>query len=143
MKKNTSTKPVWSTDDLHKYLDEAVHSFKAGQHLQQVLIILTSGSKKGDSEMSEFTYPLTSLEVTRRIQIVRDHLMTIPRRRLSGGTEGKTITPEQPILQQISDILNVKTPVIQAASRCRISRSAWSPNPPADHRGGGRKRQRR
>ena len=37
MKTNTSKKSVWSTDDLHAYLDEAVHSFKVGQHWPQML----------------------------------------------------------------------------------------------------------
>jgi hypothetical protein len=49
MKKNTSTKSVWPIDDLQKYLDEAAHSLKVAQHWQQVLVILASGSKKGDS----------------------------------------------------------------------------------------------
>jgi hypothetical protein len=108
MKKNTSTKSEWSIDDLQTYLDEAVHSFKAGHHWQQVLAILTGCNENSYSEVSEFTHPLTSLEVTRRIQIVRGHLMTAPRRRLSGGTEGKAVIPAETILQQIGDIL--KTP---------------------------------
>jgi hypothetical protein len=52
--------------------------------------------------------------------------LAIPRRRLSGGTEGKTIIPANTILQQIGDIL--KAPVILAGV---ISRSAamHSPGP--------------
>ena len=104
MKKNTSTKSVWSVDDLQTYADEAVHSFcKAGQHWQQVLAILTGCNENSYSEVSEFTHPLTSPEVTRRIQIVRGHLMAIPRRRLLGGTEGKTSIPAETALQQIGD----------------------------------------
>jgi hypothetical protein len=38
--------------------------------------------------------------------------MTIPRRRLSGGTDGKTIIPAKTVLQRIADI--PKTPDIQA-----------------------------
>jgi hypothetical protein len=54
MKTNKSKKSVWSTDDLHAYLDEAVHSFKVGpQSLwPQMLAILTSGDKDGDSEVA-------------------------------------------------------------------------------------------
>ena len=77
-----------------------------------MLTILTSGDKDGDSEVSELTHLSTSLEVTRRVQIVRQYLMSIPRRRLSGGTEGKTIIPAKTVLQQLADIL--KTPVILA-----------------------------
>jgi hypothetical protein len=85
MKTNTSKKSIWPTDDLHAYLDEAVHSFKAGQDWPQMLTILTSGDRDGDSEVPELTHLPTSLEVTRRVQIVRQYLMAIPRRRLSGG----------------------------------------------------------
>jgi hypothetical protein len=49
MKTNTSKKSIWSADDLHAYLDEAVLSFKMGQHWPQMLTILTSGDKDGDS----------------------------------------------------------------------------------------------
>ena len=52
------------------------------------------------------------VHVLSRIQIGRNHLMTIPRRCLSSGTEGKTIIPAKMVLQQIADIL--KTPVILA-----------------------------
>ena len=64
------------------------------------------------AEPSEAICPRTSSEVTRRIQIGKNHLMTIPRRCLSSGTEGKTIIPAKMVLQQIADIL--KTPVILA-----------------------------
>jgi hypothetical protein len=114
MKTNTSKKSIWSTDDLHAYLDEAAHSFKVGQHWQQMLTILTSGDKNGDSEVSELTHLSTSLEVTRRIQIVRHYLMSIPRRRLSGGADGKTIIPAKTVLQQLSDVLS--TPAIRAGA---------------------------
>jgi hypothetical protein len=66
----------------------------------------------GDSELPEPTYPMTSLGVSRRIQVVRHHHLVIPRRRLSGGTEGKTTIPAKTFLQQVSDI--PKTPLIQA-----------------------------
>jgi hypothetical protein len=69
-----------------------------------MLTILTSGDKNGDSEVSDFTHPSTSPEVSRRVHIVRQYLMTIPRRRLSGGTGGKTIIPARTVLQQLSDI---------------------------------------
>ena len=114
MKTNKSKKSVWSTDDLHEYLDEAVHSFKVGEQSlwPQMLTILTSGDKDGDSEVLEFAHLPTSLEVTRRVQIVRQYLMNIPRRRLAGGSDGKTIIPAKTVLQQLSDIL--KTPTILA-----------------------------
>jgi hypothetical protein len=135
MKTNTSKKSIWSTDDLHAYLDEAVHSFKVGQHWPQMLTILTSSDENGDSEVSEVTHLPTSLEVTRRIQIVRRYLMAIPRRRLSGGTDGKTIIPAKTVLQQISDVL--KAPVILAGA---ISPGAPIPKKsPAGHRRGRRK----
>jgi hypothetical protein len=133
MKTNTSKKSIWSTDDLHAYLDEAAHSFKVGQHWQQMLTILTSGDKNGDSEVSELTHLSTSLEVTRRVQIVRHYLMSIPRRRLSGGADGKTIIPAKTVLQQLSDILS--TPAIRAGA---ISPGAAAqkadPNQPAGHK---------
>ena len=79
MKTNKSKKSVWSTDDLHAYLDEAVHSFKVGPHSlwPQMLAILTNGDKDGDSEVLEFAHLPTSLEVTRRVQIVRQYLMDV------------------------------------------------------------------
>ena len=95
MKKVTSKKPVWSPDDLQKYdplrKQSALSSFKVDKHWQQALAILTNGSEMGDSELSEFTYPMTSLEVSRRTQVVSEtpHRMSIPRRRLSGGTDGR------------------------------------------------------
>jgi hypothetical protein len=55
---------------------------------------------------------MTSLEVSRGTQIVRHHHMAGPRRRLSGGTDGKTAIPAKTVLQQIADI--PKTPDIQA-----------------------------
>jgi hypothetical protein len=84
-------------------MKQSTPSLKAGQHWQQVLAILTGCNENSYSEVSEFTHPLTSLEVTRRIQIVRDHLMAIPRRRLSGlrryrTNEGKTNIPAETIL---------------------------------------------
>jgi hypothetical protein len=106
MKKITSKKSVWSPDDLQKCLaEEGGNAFKVDKHWQQALTILASDSEKGDSEMSESTYPLTSLEVTRMTQIVRHHLMTISRRRLSGGTKGLAIIPVKSILQHIAGIL--------------------------------------
>ena len=58
MQTNKSKKSVWSTDDLHEYLDEAVHSFKVGEQSlwPQMLTILTSGDKDGDSEVLEFAH---------------------------------------------------------------------------------------
>jgi hypothetical protein len=76
MKKVTSKKPVWSPDDLQKYdplrKQSALSSFKVDKHWQQALAILTNGSEMGDSELLEFTYPMTSLEVSRRTQIVSE-----------------------------------------------------------------------
>ena len=79
-----------------------------------MLTILTSGDKDGDSEVLELTHLPTSLEVTRRVQIVRQYLKTIPRRRLADGAHGKTIIPANTVLQQISDILS--TPTILAGA---------------------------
>jgi hypothetical protein len=67
----------------------------------------------GDSELPEPTYPMTSLGVSRRTQVVRHHHMAVPRRRLSGGTaDGKAVIPAKTVLQRIADIL--KAPGIQA-----------------------------
>jgi hypothetical protein len=104
MKKVTFQTRVWSPDDLKKYYplrkQSTFSSFKADRHWQTVLAIFTNaGSEMGDSELPEPTYPMTSLEVSRRTQIVRHHHMVIPRRRLSGEhTEGKTIIPAKTVL---------------------------------------------
>jgi hypothetical protein len=58
---------------------------------------------------------MTSLGVSRRTQVVRNHHMVIPRRRLSGDTEGKTIIPAKTVLQQIADSI-LKTPAILAGA---------------------------
>jgi hypothetical protein len=86
-----------------------------------MLTILTRGDKNGDSEVSDFTHPTTSLEVSRRVQIVRQYLMNIPRRRLSGGAHGKTIIPAKTVLQQLLDILTAHLQFKQV-SYCRLRR---------------------
>jgi hypothetical protein len=105
MKKVTSTKSVWSPEDLQEYLAEAVSAYKIDRDWQEVLDILTRGSETSSSDQPETPHLTTSLEVALRIQIVREFLMDIPRRRLTGGTEGKTIIPFKSILRQVSDIL--------------------------------------
>jgi hypothetical protein len=133
MKKVAVTKFVWcvaasrqSPDDLQEHLAEAVNAFKADRDWQQVLAILIRGSEMSDSDQPETTCPLASeprSDPAGGVQIAREYLMTmLPRRRLSGGNEGKTITPTKSIPRQISDI--PKTPVVQGTSRCRISRGA-------------------
>ena len=64
-----------------------------------------AGSETSSSDQPETPHLTTSLEVTRWIQIVREFLMGIPRRRLIGGTEGKAVIPFKSILRQVSDIL--------------------------------------
>jgi hypothetical protein len=98
-----------------------------------MLTILTSGDKNGDSEVSEFTHLPTGLEVTRRVQIVRHYLMSIPRRRLSGGADGKTIIPAKTVLQQLSDILSTPAILAGVISPGAAAQKA-DPNQPAGHK---------
>ena len=109
MKKVKSTKSVWPPEDLQEYLAEADSAYKIqdGQGLaswQEVLDMLTRGSETNGSDQPGTPHLTTSLEVTRRTQIVRGYLMTVPRRGLTGGTEGKTAQPSpfKSILRPIS-----------------------------------------
>jgi hypothetical protein len=108
MNKVTFQTRVWSPDDLKKYYplrkQSTLSNFEVDKHWQKVLAILTNGSEMGDSELPEPTCPMTSLEVSRGIQIARHHHMAIPRTRLSRDTEGKTIIQAKMVLQQIADI---------------------------------------
>ena len=78
MKKDTFQTRVWSPYGLKKYYplrkQSTLSSFKVDKHSQTVLAILTNGDM-GDSELSEPTYPMTSLEVSRRTQMVRHYHM--------------------------------------------------------------------
>jgi hypothetical protein len=114
MKKAKSMKSVWSPEDLQEYLAGAANAYKTDRDWQEILDMLTKGGGTNGSDQPETPHLLSSLEVTRRIQIVREYPMTIPRRGLTGGTEGKTLTPFQSILRQVSDIL--QTPLIQAGA---------------------------
>jgi hypothetical protein len=93
MKKSTPTKSAWSQKDLQEYLAEAVNAYKIDRDWPTVLNMLTKGGSEGDSDQPEVPHPAFSLAVTRRIQIVREYLRAIPRRRLTDGTEGKAIIP--------------------------------------------------
>jgi hypothetical protein len=104
-------KAVWSPDDLQEYLAEAVNAYRIDRDWQQVLDMLTKGGGADDPDLPETPHLTSSLEVTRRTQIVTVYLMTIPCRSLTGGTEGKTLLPFKSILQQASDIL--QTPLIK------------------------------
>ena len=128
MKKVTFQTRVWSPDDLEKYYgipvrnQSTLSSFQLHKHYwQSVRAILTKGDM-GDSELSEPTYPMTSLEVSRRIQMVRHYqrktMKTIKTMKTmktmsktmktmksnAGGSEGKTAIPAKRFLQQVSDI---------------------------------------
>ena len=95
-------KAVWSPDDLQEYLAEAVNAYRIDRDWQQVLDMLTKGGGADDPDLPETPHLTSSLEVTRRTQIVREYLMTIPRRGLTGGTEGKTLIPYKPIFRYTS-----------------------------------------
>ena len=111
MKKSTSTKSIWSQKDLQEYLAEAVNAYKVGRDWPTVLNMLIKGGGEDDSEQPEIPHPASSLAVTRRIQVVREYLSDIPRRRLVDGTKGNTIIPFKAILHTVSGIL--QTPLIK------------------------------
>jgi hypothetical protein len=67
--------------------------------------MVTKGGGEDDPDQPELPHPVSSPAVTRRTQIVREYLMTIPRRRLTDGTEGKMVTPFKSVLQLASDVL--------------------------------------
>jgi hypothetical protein len=93
-------------------LAEAVsNAYKVGRDWPTVLNMLIKGGGEDDSDQPEIPRPASSLAVTRRIQIVREYLRAIPRRRLIDGTEGKTIIPFKSILHTVSGIL--QTPLIK------------------------------
>jgi hypothetical protein len=79
-----------------------------------VLALLANGIETGDSEQLWLwaTYHPATPEMTHRIQVVKELLMTIPRRHLPGGVLGKTIIPVESILWQIANIFT--TPVVPA-----------------------------
>ena len=111
MKKSTPTKSIWSQKDLQEYLAEAASAYKVGRGWPTVLNMLIKGGGEDDSDQPEIPHPASSLAVTRRIQIVREYLSAIPRRRLVDGTKGKTIIPFKAILHTVSGIL--QTPLIK------------------------------
>jgi hypothetical protein len=118
MKKVTLAKSVWPPDDLLKgYLAEAVNAFKvdSGQGLATSTGHIDQGQRNerlrptgGPTPHGE---PRSNPEDPDCEGISHDH---IPRRRLSGGTEGKTVIPMKSILRQISDMHILMTPVVQA-----------------------------
>jgi hypothetical protein len=89
------------------------------------------GGGADDSDQPETPHLTSSLVVARRTQIVREYLMTIPRRSPTDGTEGKTILPFKSILQQASDILQM--PLIKGAGVVSRPRSTGLSSLPADH----------
>jgi hypothetical protein len=98
MKKSTPTKSTWSQKDLQEYLAEAANAYKVGRDWPAVLNVLIKGGGEDDPDQPEIPHPASSLAVTRRVQIAREYLSDIPRRRLVGGTKGKTIIPFKAIL---------------------------------------------
>jgi hypothetical protein len=106
MKKVTSMKSVWSPDDLQAYLAEAASAHMIDRDWQNVLDMLTASGETSSSDQPKIPHLTTSLEVTRRTQIVREYLMTIPRRSPTDGTEGNTVIPFKSILRQVSNILS-------------------------------------
>jgi hypothetical protein len=98
---------------------------------QDVLDMLTKGGGTNGSDQPETPHLMSSLEVTRRTQVVRGYFITIPRRSPTGGTKGKALTPFKSILRQVSDIL--KTPLIQAGVVCVPRSTGALSSLPADH----------
>jgi hypothetical protein len=94
-------------------LAEAVsNAYKVDRDWPTVLNMLIKGGGEDDSDQPEIPHPASSLApVTRRIQIVREYLSAIPRRRLVDGTKGKTIIPFKAILHTVPGI--PQTPLIK------------------------------
>jgi hypothetical protein len=82
----------------------SVNAYKIDRDWPTVLNMLTKGGgERGrHSDQPEMPHPALGLAVTCRTQVVREYLMTIPRRRLTDGTEGKTTIPFRSILQLAS-----------------------------------------
>jgi hypothetical protein len=83
MKKAKSMKSGWSSNDLQEYLAEAVNAHKIGRDWPNSTGHVDQGPAKGGgadgSDQPETPHLASGLVVARRIQVVREYLMAIPR----------------------------------------------------------------
>jgi hypothetical protein len=71
---------AWSPTDLRHYLSSTVDAYEEEEHWPHIFTILTNGLETGDTVPLGTARHPPDPEMIRRVQVVKELLMTVPRR---------------------------------------------------------------